>query len=56
VKLVHDAAAEGEPKKQAEMWVEYQRQMVDQANHFILFQPIYQIAVRDSLAENGIGR
>jgi peptide/nickel transport system substrate-binding protein len=51
VKLVHDAAAERDPKKQADMWVEYQKQMVDQANHFILFQPIYQIAVRDSLAK-----
>ena len=51
VKLVHDAAAETDPKKQAEMWVDYQKQMVDQANHFILFQPIYQIAVRDTLAK-----
>lgn len=51
VKLIHDAAAETDPKKQAEMWVEYQKQMVDQANHFILFQPVYQIAVRDTLAK-----
>jgi peptide/nickel transport system substrate-binding protein len=51
VKLVHDAAAESDPKKQADMWVDYQKQMVDQANHFILFQPIYQIAVRDTLAK-----
>ncbi|MBV9050784.1 MAG: hypothetical protein JO196_00165, partial [Hyphomicrobiales bacterium] len=51
VQLIHDAAAETDPKKQAEMWVDYQRQMVDQANHFILFQPIYQIAVRDTLAK-----
>ena len=51
VKLVHAAAAERDPKKQAQMWVGYQKQMVDQANHFILFQPIYQIAVRDTLAK-----
>ena len=51
VKLVHAAAAERDPKKQAQMWVDYQKQMVDQANHFILFQPIYQIAVRDTLAK-----
>jgi peptide/nickel transport system substrate-binding protein len=25
--------------------------MVDQANHFILFQPIYQVAARNSLAK-----
>ena len=31
------------------MWVEYQKRLVDQANHFILFQPVYQIAVRNTL-------
>lgn len=51
VKLVSSAAGESDQKKQADMWVEYQKRMVDQANHFILFQPIYQIAVRDSLAK-----
>lgn len=51
VKLVRAAAAESDPKKQADMWIEYQRRMVDQANHFILFQPVYQIAVRDSIAK-----
>jgi peptide/nickel transport system substrate-binding protein len=51
VKLVHDAAAEPDAKKQADLWVEYQKRMVDVAHHFILFQPIYQIAVRNSLAK-----
>jgi peptide/nickel transport system substrate-binding protein len=51
VKLVHQAAREGDQKKQAELWVEYQKRMVDQANHFILFQPIYQVAARNSLAK-----
>jgi len=51
VKLIHAAAAETDPKKQADMWIDYQRQMVDQANHFILFQPIYEIAVSDTLAK-----
>lgn len=51
VALVHQAAAESDPQKQADLWVEYQKRMVDQANLFILFQPIYQIAVRDTLAE-----
>lgn len=51
VKLVHQAASEGDQKKQAELWVEYQKRMVDQANHFILFQPIYQVAARNSLAK-----
>ena len=39
-------ATEPDPKKQAELWVEWQKRVVDQANHFILFQPVYQIAVR----------
>jgi peptide/nickel transport system substrate-binding protein len=51
VKLVRQAAGEADPKKQADLWVDYQKRMVDQANYFILFQPIYQIAVRDSLAK-----
>lgn len=51
VKLVHDAAAEADPKKQAELWVEWQKKVVDQANHFILFQPVYQIAVRKTIAK-----
>ncbi len=32
------------------MNIEYQKAMVDQANLFILFQPIYQFAVRDTRA------
>ena len=51
VKLVHAAANESDQKKQAELWVEYQKRMVDQANHFILFQPIYQVAARNTLAK-----
>jgi len=48
-KLVRSAAAEADPKKQAELWVEYQKRLVDNANHFILFQPIYQIAARNTV-------
>jgi peptide/nickel transport system substrate-binding protein len=51
VKLVHDAASESDAKKQAAMWVEYQKRMVDQANHFILFQPVYKIAVRTTIGK-----
>jgi peptide/nickel transport system substrate-binding protein len=51
VDLVHKAAAEQDPKKQAELWVEWQKQAVDQAHHFILFQPVYQIAVRNSIGK-----
>jgi peptide/nickel transport system substrate-binding protein len=43
------ASVEPDPKKQAEMWVEWQKVMVDQANHFVLFQPVYQIAVRNAI-------
>ena len=48
VKLVSQAATEADPRKQADLWVEWQKKVVDQANHFILFQPVYQIAVRNT--------
>jgi len=49
VKLVHRAAAEPDKQKQIELWRQYQQIMVDEANLFILFQPIYQIGVRRSI-------
>ena len=49
--LVSQAAAEPHPKKQADMWVDWQQRVVDQANHFILFQPVYQIAVRNTIRD-----
>jgi peptide/nickel transport system substrate-binding protein len=49
VQLVRQAAEEPDSAKAAALWVEYQKQMVDAAHHFILFQPIYQIAVRNSV-------
>ena len=49
VKLVHRAAAEPDKQKQIELWVQYQKIIVDQANLFVLFQPIYQIGVRRSI-------
>lgn len=49
VKLVDQAAKEPDPRKQAALWVEYQKRMVDQANLIVLFQPVYQIAVRERI-------
>ena len=49
VKLVHRAASEPDKQKQIDLWRQYQQIMVDQANLFILFQPIYQIGVRRSI-------
>ena len=49
IKLVHEAADEQDPAKQRQLWVEYQKRMVDFANLVVLFQPIYQIAVRDTV-------
>ncbi len=49
IKLVDNAAAEQDPKKRAEMYVEYEKALLDQASLLILFQPIYQFAVRDIL-------
>jgi peptide/nickel transport system substrate-binding protein len=50
-KLVEQAAGEEDQKKAAALWEEYQRRMVDQANLIMLFQPVYQIAVRSTLAK-----
>jgi peptide/nickel transport system substrate-binding protein len=49
--LVRRASEEQDLAKAADLWVEWQRKVVDQANHFILFQPIYQIAVRNSVKD-----
>jgi peptide/nickel transport system substrate-binding protein len=51
VKLVSQAATESDPKKQHDLWVEWQKLVVDQANHFVLFQPVYQIAVRSTIKD-----
>ena len=50
VKLVRDAAEETNSKKQADLWIEWQKRVVNQANHIVLFQPIYEIAVRKTIA------
>lgn len=49
VKLVDDAADEQDRQKQIALWIEYQKRMVEYANLVVLFQPIYQIAVRDRI-------
>lgn len=51
VALVKQAAEEPDKAKAAQLWIEWQRRMVNQANHFILFQPIYQIAVRNTVKD-----
>ena len=51
VKLVDEAAAEPDQKKQAELWRQYQVAMVDEANLIVLFQPIYQVGVRKTIKE-----
>jgi peptide/nickel transport system substrate-binding protein len=49
-KLVADAAAERDLAKAAELYRQYQVAMVDAAHHFVMIQPIYQVAVRKSVA------
>jgi len=51
VALVKQASEEQDTAKAAELWVEYQRRMVDEAHFFILFQPIYQVAVRSNVKQ-----
>src|SRR4051794_25351539 len=49
VQLVNQAAAEQDPAKQTQLWIEYQKRMVDLANLILLFQPIYQVAVSNTV-------
>ncbi|HYZ34959.1 MAG TPA: ABC transporter substrate-binding protein [Crenalkalicoccus sp.] len=49
-KLIASAAAERDLEKAAGLWRRYQELMVDQANHFVLIQPVYRVAVRKSVA------
>ncbi|WP_376096912.1 ABC transporter substrate-binding protein [Roseomonas sp. CCTCC AB2023176] len=49
--LVKRASEEQDLERAAQLWVEWQRGVLDVAHHFILFQPIYQIAVRNAVKE-----
>jgi peptide/nickel transport system substrate-binding protein len=48
-KLVADAGAERDLVKAAELYRQYQVAMVDAAHHFVMIQPVYQVAVRKSV-------
>lgn len=47
--LVKAAAAEQDQAKQIALYKQYQQQLVDNAHYLILLQPIYRIAVRNTL-------
>ena len=49
LQLVRDATGEQDRDKQSQLWLEFQKVLLDQANIVVLFQPIYQVAVRDSV-------
>ena len=49
-KVIAEAAAERDLAKAAALWKQYQEIMIDQANHFVMIQPVYRIAVRKSVA------
>ena len=48
-KALADAGAERDLAKAAVLYKEYQKRMVDFAHHFVLVQPVYQVAVRKSV-------
>ncbi len=50
-KIIAEASAERDLAKSAALWRKYQEGMVDQANHFVMIQPIYQVAVRKSVKD-----
>jgi len=47
--LVLKAAAEQDTAKRTALYVDYEKALIDQASLLILFQPIYQFAVRNTL-------
>jgi len=49
MKTVSEAAAEQDQTKRAAMYLDYEKALLDQASLLILFQPIYQFAVRNTL-------
>lgn len=49
VRLVHQAASESDPAQQEKLWIDYQTAMVEEANLIVLFQPVYQFAVRSTV-------
>ena len=49
VKLVGRRRRRPMRKKRSALYVEYEKAMIDQANLIVLFQPIYQFAVRDMI-------
>jgi len=48
--LVERAGTEADGPRQQALWVEYQQAMVEQAHVIVLFQPIYQVAMRDTVS------
>jgi peptide/nickel transport system substrate-binding protein len=46
VNLVAQVAEEQGPQKRSALYLDYEKAMIDQANLTVLFQPIYQFAVR----------
>ncbi|GAC1346702.1 MAG: ABC transporter substrate-binding protein [Acetobacteraceae bacterium] len=49
IKLVNDAAGEQDTGRQTQLWIDYQKAMVDLANLILLFQPVYQVAVSNTV-------
>ncbi len=49
VALINRAAVEENAEKQAQLWIDYQKAMVDQAHYILLFQPVYQVAVSNGI-------
>ncbi len=49
MKTVDDAAAQPDAAKRSALYLEYEKALIDQASLLILFQPIYQFAVRNTL-------
>jgi peptide/nickel transport system substrate-binding protein len=49
LQTVTDACGAADEAERNELYLDYQRQLVDQANYIILAQPIYRVATRTSI-------
>lgn len=49
--LIADAASATDPARAAALWGDFQSAMVEQATLIVLFQPSYQVAIRNTVAQ-----
>jgi peptide/nickel transport system substrate-binding protein len=49
--VVFEAAGAQDPKEQDELYLEYTKALLEEANYIVLFQPVYRIATRSDIVD-----